>query len=173
MTKHRNPIDVVQDWQHTYKTTHGITDMNDSDALMLKAKNYFADTISEFSTELSGAQLHAALISAAEENLSVAEKEYKFAKEFVELLKGKKVKTTAKTANTKSYPSYVCNACGTKYGAWYQRGGVADHIFTKHCATFHIGTCGVCQTKGVPVTEPRDYGHLVDGWKTHASKKVS
>lgn len=36
-------------------------------------------------------------------------------------------------------------------------------------STFHLGCCGVCgETK--PVTEPRDFGHLRDGWdKTEAA----
>ena len=27
-------------------------------------------------------------------------------------------------------------------------------------ATWHEGTCGVCRSPGVLVTEPRDFGHL-------------
>lgn len=52
------------------------------------------------------------------------------------------------------YPQWVCGDCGDKYGQ-------------KRCglATWHTGTCGVCQKKRT-VTEPRDFGHLKDGWQS-------
>jgi hypothetical protein len=48
-----------------------------------------------------------------------------------------------------SYPAWVCFDCGEKYGR--RPVGVA---------TWHEGTCGVCRSPGVLVTEPRDFGHL-------------
>jgi hypothetical protein len=62
---------------------------------------------------------------------------------------------------TKPYPNWICDTCGVKYGSWYQPGGLAPK---HHCATCHMGTCEVCGKKEVPVTEPRDYGHLIHGW---------
>ena len=59
------------------------------------------------------------------------------------------------------YPTWICDDCGVKYGAWYQLGAVVPKM---HCATYHMGECNVCKTKDVPITEPRDYGHLIDGW---------
>ena len=50
----------------------------------------------------------------------------------------------------KSYPTWICHECGTKYC----RGSPNAHM-----ATYHYGTCDMCG-KQVPVTEPRDYGHL-------------
>jgi hypothetical protein len=59
------------------------------------------------------------------------------------------------------YPTWICDACGVKYGVWYQPGVVGPK---QHCATYHLGTCDVCKLKNTPVTEPRDYGHLIDAW---------
>ena len=57
------------------------------------------------------------------------------------------------------YPDWVCNSCGTKYGKWYQSGKYTGP--SRHCATYHIGTCEVCNATDVSVTEPRDYGGLI------------
>lgn len=54
---------------------------------------------------------------------------------------------------TNEYPAWICSECGGKYGR--RKCGVA---------TFHMDTCGVCGEKKM-VTEPRDFGHLKDGWK--------
>jgi hypothetical protein len=54
---------------------------------------------------------------------------------------------------------WVCYSCGTKYGRWYQGDSYSGPA--AHCSTNHIGTCDVCGTVDVSVTEPRDYGHLV------------
>ena len=55
-------------------------------------------------------------------------------------------------------PRWVCIACGTKWGLWWVNGvysGPAPHF-----ATYHEGTCDVCNKTNLPVTEPRDYGYL-------------
>jgi len=54
---------------------------------------------------------------------------------------------------------WVCHECGVKHGGWYQGDGYVGP--SKHCATYHEGTCDVCGNKDVAVTEPRDYGYLV------------
>lgn len=57
-------------------------------------------------------------------------------------------------------PDWVCSQCGEKYG----------RRKTGFMATWHKGTCGVCrQTK--TVTEPRDFGFLVNGWKNIMEKE--
>lgn len=53
-------------------------------------------------------------------------------------------------------PEYVCAECGATYGR------VLPSV-----STWHVGTCGVCEAEGVPVTEPRDFGGLNDNWRNH------
>lgn len=52
----------------------------------------------------------------------------------------------------KPYPAWVCLACGTKHGR--RPVGIA---------TWHIDECGICG-ETVAVTDPRDFGHLKQGW---------
>lgn len=61
----------------------------------------------------------------------------------------------------KQYPTWICDDCGVRWGHWYQPQTVAPK---SHCATYHYGDCDVCGAKHTPVTEPRDYGHLIAGW---------
>lgn len=51
------------------------------------------------------------------------------------------------------YPVEICADCGDKYG-------------NRECgmATWSMGTCDICGRKA-PTTEPRDFGHLKDGWQ--------
>jgi hypothetical protein len=65
-------------------------------------------------------------------------------------------------SSTKDYPNWICWDCGSKYGSWYQGDTYTGPKY--HCSTNHYGTCDVCKRKGISVTEPRDYGHLVKGW---------
>jgi len=55
--------------------------------------------------------------------------------------------------STSTYPAWICSPCGRKYGR-------------RECgiATWHEDDCGVCGERGM-VTEPRDFGHLKDGWR--------
>ena len=48
------------------------------------------------------------------------------------------------------YPHSVCLNCGGRYG----RRPLGE-------ATWSNGVCGICNANNVPVTEPRDFGHLV------------
>lgn len=57
----------------------------------------------------------------------------------------------------RTYPRTVCHPCGQRYG---KRGTYSVH------ASFYEGECGVCGAKA-SVTEPRDFGHLRDGWRDH------
>ena len=52
-----------------------------------KAKEYFADTIAEFTNELSGKELYKAFYAAAIENMDCVEKEYNKAKQLVDMLR--------------------------------------------------------------------------------------
>ena len=56
----------------------------------------------------------------------------------------------------KPYPEWICDECGRLHGKRPEG--------NPYGATYHIGECGVCGTGGVDVTEPRDFGHLKEGW---------
>lgn len=58
-----------------------------------------------------------------------------------------------------TYPAWICRDCGQRYGR--RACGVA---------TFHEDPCDICGYVTM-VTEPRDYGHLKDGWQKHARKR--
>ena len=60
------------------------------------------------------------------------------------------------TKTKRPYPSWICDECGRLHGK--RPGG------NPHGATYHVGECGICGTGGVEVTEPRDFGHLREGW---------
>lgn len=51
------------------------------------------------------------------------------------------------------YPETLCADCGNKYG----RIPCGE-------ATWHMGKCGICD-RLTAVTEPRDFGHLKEGWR--------
>ena len=51
------------------------------------------------------------------------------------------------------YPATICLECGTKHGI----------CRVNKWATWHHGTCDICGA-ATHVTEPRDFGHLKDGW---------
>lgn len=53
------------------------------------------------------------------------------------------------------YPQWVCDDCGNKYGRR-----------KSDLATWHHGKCDVCETMTM-VTEPRDFGHLKNGWQNN------
>lgn len=62
---------------------------------------------------------------------------------------------TFKKVEKPEYPVWVCFDCGKLYGR--HEAGIC---------TVHMGTCGVCG-ENKAVTEPRDFGYLVDGWENH------
>jgi hypothetical protein len=55
------------------------------------------------------------------------------------------------------YPIWICEPCGALYGKKKIKR-----------ATWHQDICDVCGTFQV-TTEPRDFGHLRDGWQNHKS----
>lgn len=50
------------------------------------------------------------------------------------------------------YPTWICNECGENHGN--RPAGIS---------TWHPDFCGMCG-EFKSVTEPRDFGHLKDGW---------
>jgi len=55
----------------------------------------------------------------------------------------------------KEYPAWIFIQCGIEYGRNSSSG----------FATYHLGECNICGRREVPVTEPRDYGHLKPEWQ--------
>jgi len=54
------------------------------------------------------------------------------------------------------YPAWICADCGERWGR--------RPAGNPHGATWHMGTCDICD-EAKAVTEPRDYGHLREGWE--------
>lgn len=69
------------------------------------------------------------------------------------------------------YPVWICNNCGDKYGRWYSGGTYSGP--PNHCATYHYGKCDICNAEEVPVTEPRDFGHLSLEWHVQANGSLN
>jgi hypothetical protein len=101
------PIDAIHNWQKWYRENHSVLSMtepmtigNSVDKLVgdaekmsfTKATEYFADTIAEFSNELSSEQMYKALLKAATDNYNYTKGEYDKAKNFLELINGTKEK---------------------------------------------------------------------------------
>jgi hypothetical protein len=111
----QEPMDTIKEWQKWYRehrlvasmdepmvtkdsreTLHDTTNavaqlVNDAEQLSFKkATEYFADTLAEFSCDLSGRQLFEALLAAATDNYNYTKGEYDKAKQFLDLISGKK-----------------------------------------------------------------------------------
>jgi hypothetical protein len=107
------PIDSIKEWQKWYRnhrliaeidapmetkdsrenlhdTTNAVAQLvSDTEQLSLKkATEYFADTLAEFSCDLSGEQLFSALLTAATDNYNYTKREYDRAKAFLDLISG-------------------------------------------------------------------------------------
>jgi len=67
------------------------------------------------------------------------------------------------------YPVWVCDTCGQNFGGWYKKGYYVGP--PHHYPTYHNGTCGVCGSENIPVTEPRDFGHLRARWRAAIIKR--
>jgi hypothetical protein len=59
------------------------------------------------------------------------------------------------------YPDWICSSCGARYG----------RRMLNRVACWHTGTCGICGVEA-SVTEPRDFGHLKDGWRELAIQEA-
>lgn len=53
-----------------------------------------------------------------------------------------------------TYPQWICRSCGVKHGKRKTTGVIS---------TWHMGKCDICKAER-EVTEPRDFGHLKEGW---------
>lgn len=60
-----------------------------------------------------------------------------------------------------SYPAWICSDCGEKYGRQLPK-----------LATWHEGECEICGFTSA-VTEPRDFGHLKEGWHLMALESMA
>ena len=104
----QEPLEAIDAWQKWYKENklvaeldeplitkdsreamHDTTNAVDSAKAMWmqKAQEYFADTIAEFQYELSGKEIYKAFYAAAMDNMDCVEKEYKKAKQLVNMLR--------------------------------------------------------------------------------------
>lgn len=61
---------------------------------------------------------------------------------------------------TKPYPSFICRPCGQRYGKRKTPGE----------ATWNVLPCDICGSVDL-CTEPRDFGHLIDGWQHYGTAK--
>lgn len=106
----QEPVDTVKSWQDWYRKQSVLVDepmasKNSREQLhdttnaaqnlaaaveaeaIKKATMCFADTIAEYGSELSGADLYKCFFNAVMENLNYADKEYKKAKQLMDLLR--------------------------------------------------------------------------------------
>lgn len=101
------PIDTIQAWQKWYQKNRAIPSIKnpmdtkgnqesfaelcvDLEAEVIKkVTTCFADTIAEYSSELSGQQFYRCFYSAAVDNFNYADKEYKKAKQLMDMLRYK------------------------------------------------------------------------------------
>ena len=90
------PLVTKASREFMHDTSKATTTLDGSDNLltgycrtmwMEKAQEHFADTIAEFTYELSGKELYKAFYAAAIDNLAIAEKEYNKAKQLVDMLR--------------------------------------------------------------------------------------
>lgn len=108
----QEPVDAVKSWQDWYRKHQLVASMDEpmtskdsreqlhdtakamenmaaaiETEAIRKATTCFADTIAEYSSELSGADLYKCFFNAVMENLNYADKEYKKAKQLMDLLR--------------------------------------------------------------------------------------
>lgn len=92
------PLKTKDSRESLHDTSKTTTTLDGSDNLVTdycramsfqKAKEYFADTLAEFTNELSGKDFYKAFYAAAIENLESVEKEYRKAKDLVDMLRYK------------------------------------------------------------------------------------
>lgn len=58
------------------------------------------------------------------------------------------------------YPAWICEDCGRKWG----------RRSPSNATTWYEDICGICGKETV-TTEPRDFGHLKDGWEKDATTR--
>jgi|688.fasta_scaffold1150603_1 hypothetical protein len=86
------PLVTKDSREQLHDTANAVAQLvSDAEQLSFKkATEYFADTLAEFSCDLSGRQLFEALLAAATDNYNYTKGEYDKAKQFLDLISGKK-----------------------------------------------------------------------------------
>jgi len=79
-----NAVSTMPDWREFFKEVAG--DSEGFSGFKQKAVDCFADTIAEFSDEMTGNELFECFLIAATDHLRAAEKQYKNAKQMVNLV---------------------------------------------------------------------------------------
>lgn len=84
------PMQTKNSRENMHDTTNAVASLlNEVEQLSFdKATQYFADTIAEFTSDLSSDQLFNALLKAATDNYNYTKREYDKATRFLELLGG-------------------------------------------------------------------------------------
>ena len=84
------PLATKDSREQLHDTTNAVAQLvSDAEQLSFKkATEYFADTLAEFSCDLSGRQLFEALLRAATDNYNYTKGEYDKAKQFLDLING-------------------------------------------------------------------------------------
>jgi len=85
------PLVTKDSRENMHDTSNAVAQLvSDAEQLsMKKATEYFADTLAEFSCDLSATQIYEALLTAATDNYNYTKKEYDKAKQFLDLVSGK------------------------------------------------------------------------------------
>jgi len=85
-----NATDTLPNWREHYAELIGDRlPLQGNDIYKQKATEFFADTIAEFSNEMSGEELFACFWQAAKEHLEHIQKEYDCAMDLIDLIGGK------------------------------------------------------------------------------------
>jgi hypothetical protein len=109
MENSSNPLDAIQTWQEWYSKNQVVASIDEplvtkesreqlhdtssaidslhKSKLLEKATTYFADTIAEYISELSPAELFSCLLKAATDNYNYTKGEYEHAKQFLNCIK--------------------------------------------------------------------------------------
>ena len=81
------PLITKDSREKMHDTTEAVQSLNQK-VLFDKAKEFFLETICEYSEQLSGQQIFKAFYAAAQENLDHFDKEYKKAKQIIDCVQG-------------------------------------------------------------------------------------
>jgi len=86
-----HPLETKDSRENLHNTTNAMTTISNilENTMQTKITDFFADTISEGLCEMSGADVYKCFLAAAQEQLTIAEKEYHKAKQLVDYLKCK------------------------------------------------------------------------------------
>jgi soluble cytochrome b562 len=91
-----NARSEIKDWRSFFKELIADSDVQEygkdivQKACEQKATEYFADTITEFLSELGGEKLYECFVAAATQSFEIADKEYQYNKVLIDKIKKKK-----------------------------------------------------------------------------------